>query len=49
MVLSEWTAVNYQRKLVAYGVHAGMYGGVFSYFKNAFFSLTKYSCLQVLD
>ena len=35
MVLSERTAVNYERNLLAYGVRAGMYGGTFLSFKNA--------------
>jgi hypothetical protein len=34
MVLSQRTAVNYQRNLLAYGVRAGMYGGAFPSFQG---------------
>jgi len=46
MVLSERTAVNYQRNLLAYGVRAGMYGGAFLSFKDVTLCLLiKYLCL----
>ena len=34
VVLCERTVVNYQRNLLAYGVRAGMYGGMFSSFDS---------------
>lgn len=50
MVLSERTAANYQRNLLAYGVRAGMYGGTLLSFEGAtLFLLIKYICLQVWD
>lgn len=42
IVLSERTAVNYQRNLLAYGIRAGMYGGTFFSSRGcAIFLLTK--------
>jgi hypothetical protein len=43
MVLPQRTAVNYQRNLLAYGVRAGIYGGVFPSFQGcALLLLIKY-------